>query len=445
MNSNSTSAPLAPQGRVVLRDRIAARASDTGSERGSVLVLALVYIISISLIVGALADWAMNDLNNTTQFQSASSLEYAASSVTQVAIQSIRYTPLYSETSSSLGYCWTPTSGTYLSQLTNFNGFNVTVWCSTVENLASANTRVVSFYTCTSPTTAPTNSSQAVADGDTCSLHPLLYAQVAFDDYLPGATTLSTTCAGPGYCGFGATELQWTWSGAAGSVGQGVNAITITSTAPSSATVGGATYHATATATSGDAVVVTSSTGSVCTVAGTVVSMVGIGTCTLDFNDNGNLNYAPAPQQTQSFNVAASVGTTTTTSSTTTTTTSGTYAGSSNGNIGTGSNYYLINGSSTASGSSTGNAYTPGTGTTLTGLTFTMNSSSGTSHVATVDVISGGTATPSALSCTVTGGSGLTSCSITVSVAVTSSQSINIDATGNGNHTGTWTVTYTQP
>src|SRR5579863_3558571 len=131
--------------RVSARARLRARLSASErSESGSVLVLALVYIISISLIVGALADWAMNDLNNTTQFQSASSLDYAATSATQVAIQSIRYTPLYAQTKNPLlGYCWTPSSGTYLSQLSNFNGYNVSVWCSTVENLNNANTRVV--------------------------------------------------------------------------------------------------------------------------------------------------------------------------------------------------------------------------------------------------------------------------------------------------------------
>jgi hypothetical protein len=53
------------------------------SESGSVLILAIVYITAISLIVGALADWAMNDLNSTTHFRSASSLGYAATNVTE--------------------------------------------------------------------------------------------------------------------------------------------------------------------------------------------------------------------------------------------------------------------------------------------------------------------------------------------------------------------------
>src|SRR5580698_10478581 len=78
------------------------------SERGSSLILALVYIVSVSLIVGALADWAMNDLNNTTHFQNASSLDNAVSGATEIAIQSMRYYPQYPATATNYANCWTP-------------------------------------------------------------------------------------------------------------------------------------------------------------------------------------------------------------------------------------------------------------------------------------------------------------------------------------------------
>ena len=87
-------------------------------------------------------------------------------------------------------------------------------------------------------------------------------------------------------------------------VGKGTNTITITSPAPINATVGGATYTPTATATSGDTVVITSATTSICTISSGVVSFLAAGTCTLDFNDAGNSNYGIAPQQTLSFNVS---------------------------------------------------------------------------------------------------------------------------------------------
>lgn len=177
------------------------------------MILAMIYIVAISLVVGALASWAMNDLNNTTKFQSASSLDYAVSSAVQVAIQSIRYTPLMGQTASpQLGECWTPASG-YVSQLA-VNNDTVAVWCMTVQNLASAATRVVTFYACTSTLTSSSTSSAVSAAGAACAgpQGDLLTAVVTFDDYPPGGgPPLSTTCSA-GQCGQGATTDQWTWT-----------------------------------------------------------------------------------------------------------------------------------------------------------------------------------------------------------------------------------------
>src|SRR5580692_1158272 len=117
------------------------------SERGSSLILALVYIVSVSLIVGALADWAMNDLNNTTHFQNASSLDNAVSGATEIAIQSMRYYPQYPATATNYANCWAPPTGSYASD-TTINSDLVGVWCTTVENLKSPNTRVVTFIAC---------------------------------------------------------------------------------------------------------------------------------------------------------------------------------------------------------------------------------------------------------------------------------------------------------
>ena len=176
------------------------------SERGSSLILALVYIVSVSLIVGALADWAMNDLNNTTHFQNASSLDNAVSGATEIAIQSMRYYPQYSTTASPwVANCWTP-SGTLASDVL-INNDLVGVWCDTQEHLQSPNTRVVTFYAC--PVTAA-----AVANGTDnatwCQLAPTLKAQVTFDDYPSGGGgLLQTTCAGgPGVCGFAAKAVR---------------------------------------------------------------------------------------------------------------------------------------------------------------------------------------------------------------------------------------------
>ena len=86
-------------------------------------------------------------------------------------------------------------------------------------------------------------------------------------------------------------------------VGKGSQTITFTSTAPGSATVGGPTYAVTATASSGLAVSFSSETPLVCSVSGSTVSFIAVGTCILDANQGGNANYNAAPQVQQSFAV----------------------------------------------------------------------------------------------------------------------------------------------
>ena len=90
------------------------------------------------------------------------------------------------------------------------------------------------------------------------------------------------------------------------SVGGVPQTITYTSTPPSDAAVGGPTYTVSATASSGLPVAFTvdASSGGVCTVSGSTVTMVHAGTCTIDANQAGNSTYAPAPQVQQSFTIA---------------------------------------------------------------------------------------------------------------------------------------------
>jgi hypothetical protein len=81
--------------------------------------------------------------------------------------------------------------------------------------------------------------------------------------------------------------------------------ITFTSTAPTTATVGGSTYTAAATASSGLTVAFTSATTPICTVSGSTVSFIATGTCTINANQAGNSNYIAATQVQQTFTVSA--------------------------------------------------------------------------------------------------------------------------------------------
>src|SRR6202023_2976668 len=89
-------------------------------------------------------------------------------------------------------------------------------------------------------------------------------------------------------------------------VAKGDQTITFTSTAPVGAKVGGPTYTVTATASSGLAVTFTidASASAVCSISGSTVSFIGVGTCVIDANQAGNANFNAAPQAQQSFAVA---------------------------------------------------------------------------------------------------------------------------------------------
>jgi hypothetical protein len=84
--------------------------------------------------------------------------------------------------------------------------------------------------------------------------------------------------------------------------------ITFTSTEPSAAVVGGPTYTAAATASSGLTVSFSSLTPGVCTssgVNGATIAPIAVGTCTVAANQAGNATFNAAPQATQSFSVSA--------------------------------------------------------------------------------------------------------------------------------------------
>jgi hypothetical protein len=99
-----------------------------------------------------------------------------------------------------------------------------------------------------------------------------------------------------------ATQVQQTFT-----VGQGSQTITITSTAPTDAVVGGPTYTPTATASSELTVAITidSSSSSVCSISSGAVTFKAAGSCVIDFNQAGNADYAAAPQVQQTVTVTS--------------------------------------------------------------------------------------------------------------------------------------------
>jgi hypothetical protein len=199
------------------------------------LILALIYIVVISLVVAALTSWATNDINNSSKFQSADSLGIAASGMTEVAIQYVRYNPLISTsqqegTASPLVACWGSDS---ISQIPSIDGSQIAVWCSTVWNPLLQATRVVTFYACPISVSA----ASCAQSGNT-----LLTATVNFDDYPPPpavSAPIQVLCTV--WCGEGMTIVNWVWGSSVSGGVTGIASSLSFSSEPSDTTVGAAT------------------------------------------------------------------------------------------------------------------------------------------------------------------------------------------------------------
>ncbi|MEI6622792.1 MAG: hypothetical protein WCP28_12885, partial [Actinomycetes bacterium] len=79
---------------------------------------------------------------------------------------------------------------------------------------------------------------------------------------------------------------------------------TIDFTPPPNTTLATATVSVSGTATSGLPVTFSTATPAVCTVSGTTVTLVTVGTCTLHANQAGNSTYNAAPQKDGTFHIA---------------------------------------------------------------------------------------------------------------------------------------------
>jgi IPT/TIG domain len=173
-------------------------------EAGATLILALLFMVVIGLIVGGLATWTSNSLTDTVAFAQVRSSQFALSSASQVAIQSIRYTPLLGTSppaapspqtlnASPPTYCWGTSADSYGgTELTTQNDA-VEVYCSTVWNPTSAATRVVTVSACLQSLLPAPGSTPSPAAA--CAQTPGLQTTVTFDDYSSSAPTVN-----PGPC-----------------------------------------------------------------------------------------------------------------------------------------------------------------------------------------------------------------------------------------------------
>ena len=216
-------------------------------------------------------------------------------------------------------------------------------------------------FTSTAPTSAAVGATYAVTATGGASGNPVTFTIDGAST--AGACTLSgstVSFAGAGTCLVDANQAGNTNYASASqiqqsiTVGKASQTIVFTSTAPTHATIGGATYAVTATGgASGNPVTFTidgASTAGVCTLSGSTVSFAGVGTCLVDANQAGNANYAAAAQVQQSITVGKASQTIAFTSAAPTSAAVGgaTYAVSATGGASGNPVTFTIDGASTA-------------------------------------------------------------------------------------------------
>ena len=204
--------------------------SEGRDDAGAILILALVFLVAVSLIVTGLLTFVGGSLRATASFSNERSVEAAATSAVNLAIQNSRFT-FAGQMQNAFGNgstgpppsaCWFDGSGNP-QQPPAFNGVQVDVWCSMVWQPYSANTRTITYSACSNP-------SDTAAQ---CAATPLLQAVEVFDDYPPG---IGVPLANPvqcnyyNYCGQSMTQVSWQWTPTVPAV---------TSISPTSTTIAG--------------------------------------------------------------------------------------------------------------------------------------------------------------------------------------------------------------
>lgn len=197
-----------------------ARSQRAHGDDGAVIILALVFLVAVSLIVTGLLTWVGASLHATTNFSSERNNEYNTTAAVNLAIQNTRYT--FDAGASLNGGHTTDAflnnpSPVPCAQYPTSPAPTVDVYCSMVWQPYSANTRVFTYSACQVNDIA--NNSPA-----DCAADPMLQAVVAFYDYSASNSSISNSppqCVsilqinghgGNGSCGETMTQVSWQWN-----------------------------------------------------------------------------------------------------------------------------------------------------------------------------------------------------------------------------------------
>ena len=187
-------------------------AGPSHDESGAVLILALVFLVAVSVIIGGLTDWITNDLRNSTNFAETQSVTSSATNAVNLAIQSIRYAPLLynvATTNQTQTLNASPPSACWNSATSQ--QFAMNIYCSSTWNPRVRIPRVVTISACP---TSPRGPLPGPLRRPPAPAQPMLQAVVTFDDYPTGVSAPSLVqCVV--YCGTGMTIDSWNWNAVA--------------------------------------------------------------------------------------------------------------------------------------------------------------------------------------------------------------------------------------
>jgi type II secretory pathway pseudopilin PulG len=184
------------------------------SEEGATLLLALVFILGVSLVIGGVATLATAGFTTTTNLAQERSLEVDAESAATLAIENERYNydpnPFSSPSVGTLTPdCMPQAQGG--SGPVSYDGLATYCWGNSFPG--SANSRVVRFYVCPTGSAATVTTAGAFPDpGCSPGSAVLLYAAVTYDDLPPNAPPKADDCTSeppPNTCGIAMTVDAW--------------------------------------------------------------------------------------------------------------------------------------------------------------------------------------------------------------------------------------------
>ena len=260
----------------------------------------LTYTPASSLTLYAV--WTINSFVLTVTQGSNGTISPATTTVNYGATQAFSITPATGYSISTVLIDGVNNSGAVSGGSYTFSSVSTT---HTITATYLANVNEVTFSTLSGITYG---SSPAVLSATSTSSLPVVFTSTTLSVCTVSGLTITVLAAGT--CTVAANQSGDSNYSAAAQVTQDLviakASQTITFLSLSGVTLGGSSpAELSATSTSSLPVVFTSTTLSTCTVSGSTISIVAVGTCTIAANQTGDSNFAPATQVLQGFTIAA--------------------------------------------------------------------------------------------------------------------------------------------